>query len=91
MKLIPSKTFLRDAKRFLKSNPKFEQDIKQTLELMKEDVFSPKLKTHKLKGRLKNSMACSVAYNLRIIFEFVEQENETAILLQTLGTHDEVY
>lgn len=91
MKLIPSKIFVRDAKRFLKSNPKFEQDIKQTLALMKEDVFNPKSKTHKLKGRLKDSMACSVAYDLRIIFEFIEYEGETTILLQTIGTHDEVY
>ena len=91
MKLIPSKIFLRDAKPFLKSNPKFEQEIKQTLKLMEEDIFNPRLKTHKLKGKLKNSMSCSVAYDLRIVFEFINHDGETAILLQTTGTHDEVY
>lgn len=91
MKLVLSKTFVRDAKRFLKNNPKFEQIVKLTLKLMEEDIFNPKLKTHRLKGKLKNSFACSAAYDLRIVFEFVDQDGETAILLQTLGTHDEVY
>ncbi len=91
MKLIPSKAFVRDAKRFLKRNPKFEEGLKLTLKLMEEDIFNPKLKTHRLKGSLKDSFSCSVAYDLRIIFEFIDQANETAILLQTLGTHDEVY
>lgn len=91
MKLVLSKTFVRDAKRFLKNNPNFEQIVKLTLKLMEEDIFNPKLKTHRLKGKLKNSFACSAAYDLRIVFEFVDQDGETAILLQTLGTHDEVY
>ncbi len=91
MKLVPSKTFVRDAKRFLKKNPKFEDSIRLTLKLMEEDVFNPKLKTHRLKGSLKSSLSCSVAYDLRIVFEFFDQDGEVAILLQTLGTHDEVY
>ena len=91
MKLVLSKTFVRDARRFLKRNPKFEESVKLTLNLMEKDNFNPKLKTHRLKGSLKDSFACSVAYDLRIIFEFIDQDGETAILLQTLGTHDEVY
>lgn len=91
MKLVPSKTFVRDARRFLKKNPKFEESVKLTLKLMEDDVFNPKLKTHRLKGSLKNSLSCSVAYDLRIVFEFIDQEGEMTILLQTLGTHDEVY
>lgn len=91
MKLIPSKTFIRDTKRFLKHDPKLENNVRLTLQLMEEDVFNPKLKTHRLKGKLKNSFACSAAYDLRIVFEFIEQEDETAILLLTIGTHDEVY
>ena len=91
MKLISSKTFVRDARRFLKRNAKFEESVKLTLKLMKEDVFNPKLKTHRLKGKLKNSYSSSVGYDLRIVFEFIEHDGEEAILLQTIGTHDEVY
>jgi len=48
------------------------------------------LKTHKLKGELAGSWACSAGYDLRIVFEFVQHEGNEAILLQTIGTHDEV-
>ena len=91
MKLIASKVFIRDSKRFLKKNPQFTKSVKATLSLLESDVFHPQLRTHKLKGRLKNSWACRVEYDLRIVFEIVKDENEDAILLQTIGTHDEVY
>ncbi len=91
MKLIASKSFTRDAKRFLKKNPQFAKNVKMTLDLLESDAFQPQLKTHKLKGNLKNSWACSVGYDLRIVFEIVRYENEDTILLQTIGTHDEVY
>ena len=91
MKLLLSPTFSRAAKRILKRNPTFAESIRETLTLLEADVFHPQLKTHKLKGKLQGSWACSVAYDLRIIFEIVEFENEEAILLQTIGTHKEVY
>ncbi len=71
MKLIASKSFTRDAKRFLKKNPQFTKNVKMTLSLLESDAFQPQLKTHKLKGNLKNSWACSVGYDLRIVFEIV--------------------
>ncbi len=91
MKLIASKSFTRDAKRFLKKNPQFTENVKMTLSLLESNAFQPQLKAHKLKGNLKNSWACSVGYDLRIVFEIVRYENEDTILLQTIGTHDEVY
>lgn len=91
MKLILSKAFARDAKRFLKRNQQFAESVKSTFILLESDVFHPHLKTHKLKGRLKDSWACSVAYDLRIVFEIVKHKDEDTILLQTIGTHDEIY
>jgi mRNA-degrading endonuclease YafQ of YafQ-DinJ toxin-antitoxin module len=32
-----------------------------------------------------------VRYDLRIMFSFVKHEGKEAILLETIGTHDEVY
>jgi mRNA-degrading endonuclease YafQ of YafQ-DinJ toxin-antitoxin module len=61
------------------------------LETLAEDAFDPTLKTHKLKGELAGSWACSASYNLRIVFEFVQHEGAEAVLLQAVGTHDEVY
>lgn len=91
MKLLLSPSFTRAAKRLTKRNPKFIEELKNTLKLLEEDVFHPQLKTHKLKGILEGSWASSAAYDLRIVFEIVRFENEDAILLQTIGTHDEVY
>lgn len=89
--LLKSKAFIRSAKKYIKKSPQIVDDIKETLELLSEDAFHPSLKTHKLKGILEGSWACSVGYDLRIVFEFVEHEKAEAILLEDIGTHDDVY
>ncbi len=91
MKLILSKTFARDAKKVLRRKPQLAVSLKEALSLLEEDIYHPYLRTHKLKGSLKNCLSCSVAYDVRIIFELIQEENESVILLQTIGTHDEVY
>jgi mRNA-degrading endonuclease YafQ of YafQ-DinJ toxin-antitoxin module len=65
--------------------------VRDALHSLAEDAFEASLKTHKLKGDLAGSWACSASYDLRIVFEFVEHEGAEAILLQSVGTHDEVY
>ena len=89
--LLKSKAFIRSAKKYIKKSPQIVDDIKETLELLSEDAFHPSLKTHKLKGILEGSWACSAGYDLRIVFEFVEHEQTEAILLEDIGTHDDVY
>ena len=44
-------------------------------------------------GPSEGVWACSAGYDLRLLFEFVQQEQEgmEAIFLLTIGTHDEVY
>ena len=61
------------------------------LALLSEDAFHPQLKTHKLKGKFAGSWACSAGYDLRVVFEFVKHKGAEAILLESVGTHDEVY
>jgi mRNA-degrading endonuclease YafQ of YafQ-DinJ toxin-antitoxin module len=65
--------------------------VQAAVEILAEDPFHPQLKTHKLKGKLEGSWACSAGYDLRILFTFVQHEGAEAILLEGLGTHDEVY
>jgi mRNA-degrading endonuclease YafQ of YafQ-DinJ toxin-antitoxin module len=89
--LLRSSAFVRAARRLVKRNPGVAGDLRATLKLLSEDAFHPQLRTHKLKGPLANSWACSVGYDLRLVFAFVESEGEEAILLQTVGTHEEVY
>jgi addiction module RelE/StbE family toxin len=89
--LVPSPGFVRAARRIAKRNPLLTEDVRAALELLAEDTYDSRLRTHKLKGKLEGSWACSAGYDLRIIFSFVEHEGAEAILLETIGTHDEVY
>ncbi len=89
--LLRSAAFVRAARRLVKKHPEAAPILQAALEALAEDAFQPTMKTHKLKGELVGSWACSVGYDLRIVFEFVQHESAEAILLQTVGTHDEVY
>lgn len=89
--LIRSSAFVRAAKRILKKRPDVAEDLTAALELLSEDALHPKLKTHKLKGDLAGSWAASAGYDLRIVFQILDYKDSEAILLQTVGTHDEVY
>jgi mRNA-degrading endonuclease YafQ of YafQ-DinJ toxin-antitoxin module len=89
--LLRSSAFVRAARRILRRNPGAAQDLQAALELLADDAFHPQLRTHKLKGRLEGSWACSAGYDLRIVFRFVHYEGSEAILLETIGTHEEVY
>jgi len=89
--LLPTKPFIRAPKRLPRKNPDAAEDVQLTLELLAEDTFDPKLKTHKLKGNLAGSWACSAGYDLRVVFQFVKHKAADAILLEAVGTHDEVY
>ena len=75
----------------VKKRPRDAEDIRATLQLPSEDALDPQLRTHKLKGKLAGSWACSVGYDLRIVFSFVGHEGAEAVLLETVGTHEEEY
>ena len=89
--LLPSSAFVRAARRLAKRQPTTTKDIQAALELLAEDAHHPTLRTHKLKGKLSKSWACSAGYDLRIVFQFVQQGSQEVILLEAAGTHDEVY
>ena len=89
--LLPSTAFVRAARRLAKKNPVAASALQTALVSLAADAFDPALKTHKLKGELAGSWACSVGSDLRVVFEFVQHDGAEAILLETVGTHDEVY
>lgn len=89
--LIRSNTFIRAARKYLKKNPGNAESLRETLEMLSENSFHPKLSSHKLKGKLEGSWACSAGYDLRIIFRFGTYEDKEAVYLETVGTHEEVY
>jgi len=87
--LLPA--FARATRRIVKRDPSLADAVAGTLKLLEEDAFHPQLRTHKLKGRLEGSWACSAGYDLRIVFHFVQNEGREAIVLEAVGSHQEVY
>lgn len=90
-RLVYTPSFVRAARRLISKNPRLADGLKATLEILSDDPFHSSLRTHKLKGELKASWACSGGYDLRVIFKLVTAAGGKAVLLQTIGTHDEVY
>ena len=72
-------------KQFRKLNPQLQKQAIKAEKLFKKDPFSPKLKTHKLSGRLEGLWAFSINYKDRIIFEFLGKEK---VLFHKIGSHD---
>ncbi len=77
--------------KFAKAYKKVPKQVKlateEKEEIFRHNPFDPRLKTHKLKGELKDSYSFSISYHWRIVFHF---EKNDAIVLDTIGTH-EVY
>jgi addiction module RelE/StbE family toxin len=71
-RLLPSKAFVRSARRLVHKQRQRGPELQLTLELLATDAFHPQFKTHKLKGKLSGSWACSAGYDLRIVFQFVK-------------------
>jgi mRNA interferase YafQ len=88
--LLRSTAFVRATRRMLRKHPQAPEAIQAALELLTEDAFHPQLPAHKLKSKLEGSRACSAGYDLRIVLTFVPYEGSEAILLQTVGTHEEM-
>lgn len=83
MQIIYSSKFAKEYKK-LPSNIK---DIAEEQEILfRKNPFNPKLKTHKLKGKLSGFLSFSIDYKYRIIFEFAKDKK--IIYFHSVGDHD---
>lgn len=83
-----SSSFKRAFKKRVAGNADIEARFWERVERFKNDPFDPKLRTHKLSGKLKELWSFSIEYDLRVIFYFVDDQRTLFI---DVGTHDEVY
>jgi len=92
-RLVWGAGFKRSFKHSIRKRPDLKDKIEQALRRLADDAFHPALHTHKLKGDLAGSWACTVDFEYRIVFEFVRdpETDDEIILLESVGTHDEVY
>lgn len=74
---------------FIKELKKLSKD-KQKLAIQRElyfkkNPFDPRLKTHKLSGKLQGYWAFSLTYSDRVLFRFIEQDE---VIFYKIGSHD---
>ena len=79
-------------KKIYQKKVKNDLDLKKRfwtmMRLFSQNPFDRRLRTHKLTGKLEGLWAFSVAYECRVIFKFL---GEDEVLLVDVGSHDEVY
>lgn len=88
IKLIWDQRFKRIYKNKVKNSEELKKKFWETVSLFSQHPFDPRLRTHKLTGKLKGLWAFSVTYDCRVIFSFL---NKKTVLLMDIGGHDEVY
>ncbi|MCX7094104.1 MAG: type II toxin-antitoxin system mRNA interferase toxin, RelE/StbE family [Methylobacter sp.] len=89
MKLIRDENYQHKERNFFKKHADLVDKYAEVLTKLKADPFDSSLKTHKLKGELKEFYSCSLTYDYRIICIFLMQDE--AIVLVDIGNHDDVY
>ena len=87
--LVRTDTFVRELRKYLRKHPDREQLVRSTLRILATDPYSPTLRLHKLKGRMRDFSAVRLTYGDRIILTLIVTERQ--IVLLNIGTHDDVY
>ncbi len=59
--IVYTPAFIRAARQLTAKAPRLADNLRATLELMEANPFDPSLRSHKLKGALKDYWACSAA------------------------------
>lgn len=79
--------FHKKFKSFIKLHPDVTSKVKKVIGYLEQDVFLPRLKSHKLTGNLLEFYSCSINLKYRIIFRF----DDGCVYLINIGDHDDVY
>lgn len=61
-----------------------KEQIDQRLEIFRRNPYDPRLKTHKLKGKLKGLLSFSITGKHQIVFEFLEKDE---VVFHDAGGH----
>jgi addiction module RelE/StbE family toxin len=63
-----------------------QDDFDEKIIIFMEDISSPKLKTHKLKGKLQHCLSFYLCNGYRVLFEY---STNNSINLLDIGSHDQ--
>jgi len=73
--LIWGSSFKRAYKKITAGNPDLKPKIAQALETFADNPLHPSLRIHKLSGKLKGLWAFVVAYDCRVVFQFLDDQD----------------
>ncbi|MBI4688998.1 MAG: type II toxin-antitoxin system mRNA interferase toxin, RelE/StbE family [Nitrospirae bacterium] len=82
-----SPVYLKKAKKLAQKNPQLRKPYTEVLEKLVANPFNPLLHMHPLTGKLKGKYACTLTYDLRIVFKL----SDDIVHLLDIGSHDDVY
>ena len=88
MKLVKDDNYQRKERLFFKKYAHLVNKYANVLTTLKINPFDSSLKTHKLKGELKELYSCSLTHDYRSICIFFIHD-ETVVLVD-IGSHDRV-
>ena len=75
------KTFLKHAQKYRAK----KKAVEKSISLFQKNPSDPRLKTHKLYGKLAGNWSFSIDYHLRIMFMFIDKQT---VLFIDIGTHE---
>ncbi len=84
MKIIYTSKFERE---YRKLSEYIKKEAEEKENIFRKNPFDPKLKTHKLHGRLHEFWSFSVDYKYRIVFEISKKDNKT-FYFHSISNHD---
>ena len=86
---------LRPTRRFKKRlsllSAQRQRRIREALRLLLTDPHNAKLRLHGLKGEFADTYSISAGGDLRIHFELIEDGTKQVAVLQSVGTHSQLY
>lgn len=88
MEVAFSSSFRRAFKKIVLNDQNLESKFWEKMRVFLSDPYDPRLKTHKLSGKLKELWSFRLDYDVRIIFFF---EGKDRAIFVDIGSHEEVY
>ena len=73
MQILPSLYFKRKYKKFVKKHPQLSSKADKQLKLFASNQNHRSLRLHKLTGNKKHYWSIAVDKNIRILFEYIEE------------------
>ena len=86
--ILFSSSFKRALKKRIEGRKDLEEKFWRRVEIFTANPHDPRLRTHKLSGKLRELWSFTVEYDVRAVFYFLPQNR---VMFEDIGTHDEVY